>query len=193
MGSLHSTGAMPPVPLTAMGSAPPSHSRLSGGGPELSSSVGKVSSVIRASSTSKLTSFTRRGNNAAAADLMSGVVAGETPLVVGELQKRSSSFPYKWIDRYAEVYASTCTLVYWGSKGDCISQPATPRGKRQLRAVNRYLAPSPPGDALVLEVTLTSGKEMLIRLPAEADRDRWFEALTTLLHNTGIAGEASAL
>jgi len=197
MGTFHSTGAMPPCPptVTGIGSAPPSHSRLSGGGgAEASSSVSnKATSVIRASSSTKLSSFTRRGNNAAAADLTSGVVAGETPLVVGTLQKRSSSFPYKWMDRYAEVYASTCTLVYWSSQGDCTSQPATPRGKRQLRSVNRYLAPSPPGDALVLEVTLTSGKEMLIRLPAEADRDRWFDALTTLLHNTAAAGEASAL
>ena len=107
---------------------------------------------------------------------MTGVIAhSEQPLIAGQVQKKGTHFPYTWSLRYCAVYASSKTMIYFSSQAEFESGSVV-RGKKTLTAVNRSSADEP-----VLDITLDTGKTMLIRLASITERDRWHAALATVL------------
>ena len=161
-----------------------------GGGPVTLSNDGSFSMI-------KSVASPRRSDGRSTASLFVGVATpGEQPILAGLIEKKGASFPYSWGSRYCAVYASSCALVYYSSQQEAAEHVELPRGKKELRAINRYLSPSPPSDAaataLILDVTLTNGKAMLIRLQSIEERDRWFEALSELLRPPNQARSLSS-
>ena len=114
---------------------------------------------------------------------LSGIVQqGEQPLLSGDIMKKGTSFPYAWGLRYCAVYSSSRTMIYYSNQADFVSGGVV-RGKKVIRAVNKYLPPNPPGEPKadhMLDVTLDTGKTMLIKLASIGERDRWYAALDAL-------------
>jgi hypothetical protein len=153
-----------------------SNNSLWGGGGETSVELELESSSSGADWGGALASGVISLGSASSAIGMTGVIAhSEQPLIAGQVQKKGTHFPYTWSLRYCAVYASSKTMIYFSSQAE-FESGSVARGKKTLTAVNRSSADEP-----VVDITLDTGKTMLIRLASITERNRWHAALATVL------------
>ena len=103
---------------------------------------------------------------------------GEQPLIAGEVQKKGSGLLKSWSRRYAAVFESSKTMIYFNNQAEFTMSPPTSvgRSRRELAAVT----PGQPGST-DLTLVLVSNEPIFIRLPSVAERDRWFDVLSKML------------
>ena len=70
---------------------------------------------------------------------------GEQPLIAGEVQKKGSGLLKSWSRRYAAVFESSKTLIYFNNQAEFTMSPPTSvgRSRRELAAVTPA-SPGPP-------------------------------------------------
>ena len=103
---------------------------------------------------------------------------GEQPLIAGEVQKKGSGLLKSWSRRYAAVFESSKTMIYFNNQAEFTMSPPTSvgRSRRELAAVT----PGQPGST-DLTLVLVSNEPIFIRLTSVAERDRWFDVLSKML------------
>ena len=103
---------------------------------------------------------------------------GELPLIAGEVQKKGSGLLKSWSRRYAAVFESSKTMIYFNNQAEFTMSPPTSvgRSRRALAGVT----PGQPGST-DLTLVLVTNEPIFIRLPSVAERDRWFTVLSTML------------